>query len=175
MLLLTPQKAIPTRPGGQNIVQYFDLPSNNPLQSFVFVSYLLDKIYHIKMISMMSWLLNSYTAFIDTTKCYPTRPGGQNIIWCFDTPLDILSPPPPPPPPQISDDIVLFVFHIYKVLFAIHICLITIRSINVLTSLMISWVVLLLLIFTLPKTSPTQPGVVFHIYLRRCIIISKWY
>ena len=52
---MTLPKTIPTWPGGQNIVRYFDPPQ---WQSFICVSYLLDKIHHcIKIISMISWVV----------------------------------------------------------------------------------------------------------------------
>ena len=83
---------------------------------------------------MISWVvINAFILALPKTST--TWPGGQNIVWYSDS-------------PQIIND---------KVLFAVHICLI--RFINILTSLMISWVVQLLLIFTLPKTSTTQTGV----------------
>ena len=62
---MTLPKAIPSQPGGQNIVRYFTPhpqifwpPSNNQWQNFVCVSYLLDNIYHyIKIMLMITWVV----------------------------------------------------------------------------------------------------------------------
>ena len=55
--ILTLPETIPTRPGGQNIVRYFDPPT----RYFAFnvcISYLFDKIYHyIKIILMISLVI----------------------------------------------------------------------------------------------------------------------
>ena len=78
--ILTLPKAIPTRPGGQNIVQYFDPPT----RYFAFnvcISYLLDKIYHyIKIILMISLVI--IVLLFDTTKNYPNS--RSNIVRYFD-------------------------------------------------------------------------------------------
>ena len=119
--------------------------------------------------------LNSHNAFIMTLpKAIPTRPGGQNIVRYFNS-------------PQIINDKVLFEVHIYLI-----------RSINILTSLMISCIVLMLWFLHYQKLSlldqwvkilyvfftPPPPPLliindkvllVFHIYLRRYIIISTSY
>ena len=55
--------------------KYFD-PLKNWWQSFVCNLYLVDKIY------------------LETTKSYPIRSGGQNIVPYFDPPLDVFTPPP---------------------------------------------------------------------------------
>ena len=79
MLLLTLPNAIPTRPGGQNIIWYFHPPSKYfapPPQK--------------KNILMISWVV--IMLFILTLpKAIPTWPGGQIIVWYFDPPLDILT------------------------------------------------------------------------------------
>ena len=61
MLFFTLQKAIPTRPGGQNIVRYFDPPSRyfHPQwidDKFFCIPYLFDKIIILKL-SMISWIV----------------------------------------------------------------------------------------------------------------------
>ena len=140
MLLLTLPNAIPTRSRGQNIIWYFDPPSRyfdspqiiDDKVLFLFHIYLIRSIIILKYINDF---LSSSNAFnLTLQQKYPNSTRGQNIVRYFDS-------------PQIIND---------KVLFAVHICLI--RSINILTSLITSWVVLMLLISTLLKTIPTWPG-----------------
>ena len=101
---------------GVKISRYFRPPTpspppNNPWKTVVCISYLLDKIYHyIKIILVIYWVVIML------------------LIWHYPKlrakiPYDILTDSP-----QILND---------KVLFAVHICLI--RSISILTSLMISF------------------------------------
>ena len=55
---------------------------------------------------MMSWIV--IMLLLTLPKAIPARPGGQNIVWYF-APLSRYFDTPP----QITDDMVLFVFHIY--------------------------------------------------------------
>ena len=50
------QKLSQLDPGGE-ISYHIWTPSSKRWQGFVFVSYLLDEIYHIKIVSMMSWIV----------------------------------------------------------------------------------------------------------------------
>ena len=155
-----------------NILTLLDIftPSNNQWQSFVCVSYLLDNIYHYIKIKLM---ISCIVILLLSWHYQKLSQLDLGVKISYDILTDS---------PQVIND---------KVLFVVHICLI--RSIKILTSLMLFWVVLMLLIFTLPKTIPTWPGgqnivwyfdpplliindkvlFAFHIYLRRCIIISK--
>ena len=154
------------------------------MTKFCFCLYLLDKIYHIKIISMMSWIV--IMLLLTLPKAIQTRPGGQNIIWYFD-PLSRYFDPPPPPP--ITDDTVLFVFHIYLQNLSLYQ--------NYINDFLSSYNAFIL---TLPKAIPTWPRgqiivryfdppryfdpaqiinykvlFVFHIYLIIFIIILKLY
>ena len=175
------QKLCQTRPGGQNIVRYFDPPlyifphlphpPNNRWKTVVCISYLLDKIYHyIKIISMISWVV-IILLFWHYQKLFQLR---VKILY------DILTDSP-----KIIND---------KVLFAIHIGLITFIDIS--TSSMISFlcssnafnfytaknypnltrgVKIIVWYFDTPPPLIIYDKVLFafHIYLRKCIIISK--
>ena len=106
---------------------------NNRWQTVVCISYLLDKIYHyIKIILMISWVV-IMLLFWHYQKLFQLR---AKISY------DILTDSP-----QIIND---------KVLFAIHICLIT--SFNILTLLMISFLCSSNAVnFYTTKTIPTWP------------------
>ena len=141
------------------------------LRSIVCISYLLVKIYHyIKIILMISWVV-IMLLFWHYQKLFQLR-----VKISYDILTDSA---------QIIND---------KVLFAIHICLIT--SINKLTSLMISFLCSSnAFSFYTTKNYPNltrgskycmifwHPPLIindkvlfaFHIYFKRCIIISKAY
>ena len=93
--ILTLPKGIPTRPEGENIVRYFDpLPSTyfHRPQSFVCISYLLDKIYHyIKIISMISWIVKMLL-FWHYQNISELDPGVKISYNILTPPLDILTP-----------------------------------------------------------------------------------
>ena len=176
---------LPTRPGGQNIVRYFDPPT----RYFAFnvcISYLLDKIYHYIKIILMISLVIIMLLFWYYQKLSQLKVKHCTTFWL--TPLK-----------QSMTKFCLW--------------LIFIRSINILTSWMISCLSganafnfcttknypnltrgskyhtrgsKYRIIFwpPPPPPPPPQPLIInykvfylpaFHIYSRRCIIISKSY
>ena len=66
LLIFTLPKTIPTWPRGQNIVWYFDPPSNNQWQSFICLSYLLEKMYYYIKIMLMTSLVLMMLLFCTT-------------------------------------------------------------------------------------------------------------
>ena len=66
LLIFTLPKTIPTWPGDQNTVWYFDPPSNNQWQSFICLSYLLEKMYYFIKIMLMTSLVLMMLLFCST-------------------------------------------------------------------------------------------------------------
>ena len=104
------------------------------MTKFFCISYLLDKIYHyIKIILMISWLV------IMLLFSHYQKLSQLGVKISYNVLIDS---------PQIING---------KVLFAVHICLV--RSTRILTSLMISWIVLMLLILHYQNLSQLGQGV----------------
>ena len=77
LLIFTLPKTIPTWPGGQNIVWYFDPPSNDQWQSFICLSYLLEKMYYYIKIMLMTSLVFLMLLFCTTNTWF------HKVMNCF--------------------------------------------------------------------------------------------